>query len=246
MSDRITTGDVTDKKLKRKMEEDLDHESKAISMFPPFKQRKILFDSSNPFDRSKDHHAQDEDFLLSCKFCSKKFFTYQALGGHQNAHKSERFILKMKNFENNAFRFGPKNMHLYHPYSLSTMPNNLPLQPPPLFYHGAHMLPNPMVHMPNLYGNLARPSFGTNQGFSHAPHNFGMKSSWNEGAATSPWRILNKGSVGLRLQNPSLAQAASTSPAAGSSSSSSRLQGSPIMATKDNCPSRNVDLSLKL
>nr|KYP64104.1 hypothetical protein KK1_018693 [Cajanus cajan] len=219
-------------------------------MFPPLKQQKILLGdsgSSNPVEPSKDH-VKEENLPISCKFCSKKFPTYQALGGHQNAHKNERFVLKMKNLENNAFRFGPnKNMHLY-PYSLSTMPN-IPLQLPPLFYHGAHMLPNPMVHMPNMYGTLATPSYGTNQGFSHAPRNFGMTSSWGGGAARSPWR-LNTQSVGRWLQNPSLAQGAFKSSLGGSSSRVGAdfggLQGNPTMSTKDNSPSEDADLSLKL
>ncbi|KAK7285825.1 hypothetical protein RJT34_20607 [Clitoria ternatea] len=44
--------------------------------------------------RVKVHVISKGKKELSCKFCGKKFTNRQALGGHQNAHKEERELVK--------------------------------------------------------------------------------------------------------------------------------------------------------
>ncbi|KAA0044485.1 hypothetical protein IC582_017371 [Cucumis melo] len=85
--------------------------------------------------------TETEPRVFSCNYCQRKFYSSQALGGHQNAHKRERTLAKRTQRVGSGSNFG-----LAHRYSSLA---SLPLHGS--FNRSLGIQAHSMVHKPSLH-----------------------------------------------------------------------------------------------
>ncbi|KAL3511957.1 hypothetical protein ACH5RR_024674 [Cinchona calisaya] len=149
---------------------------------------------------TSSQNQETEPRVFSCNYCQRKFFSSQALGGHQNAHKRERTIAKRGQrigSSAGAASFGHDSLAVQRYSSMASLPLHGSFNRPSLGIQAHSMIHKPSstyfasnicLSSPSLYGHNGwsrkpldqQPAIGR-----LAPENYhmGSSSSSNGGGA---------------------------------------------------------------
>ncbi|XP_054798084.1 zinc finger protein 6-like isoform X1 [Prosopis cineraria] len=89
----------------------------------------------NKVSESEAANAGNDRRKYECQYCCREFANSQALGGHQNAHKKERQLLKRAQMQAARTAFAASHSYIHHHNPIILPPpdilTGLPPPPPP-------------------------------------------------------------------------------------------------------------------